>query len=1015
MKTFLYLMAAVILTGLVAADNVLISEVAVDPAYNGDTSDAGKEYIELYNPTNVSIDISSWKVDFLAGTDVIIPAGTILPSHKFYLIGDTGGNGWPATWPTPDRSDNIRLDNTDFGVRLVNDSNAQIDAVGWGDSVFEIINPTFHEGTVHASDPFGHFERRPGFTMPVCGNWQDTNINFNDFIITTTANPQNSTSSAEVPCNNDTIPPSPITNLVLISSSTTSLTWEWDNPTDFDFSTAMVSLNGNPQFNTTTGSVQFTGLIPNTAYAISVKTGDISGNINNNAVSDTKSTNATPSGCTFNIDCSDGLFCNGVELCISNACQPGNVVNCNDGVSCTIDTCNEATDSCANTATNALCDNGLFCDGAEVCNAASGCQAAAPIDCSANDVTGIDSCTNIPDNNPWTYDSRNPFTATCDETNNRCTTGNTSVSSVCSLTCGAACETDADCGAGFECSNGCACFPSGQPYCGDGIINNDEECDTNNFGGATCSDYGFDSGSLACNSCNISITGCFDLDRDNDAIPDSNDNCIDVPNTGQADSDNDSIGDACDSCSNDPDNDIDQDTICGNVDNCPLVANQNQTNSDNDTEGDACDDDSDNDGIDDAADACPADPDNDEDSDGICGNNDNCASVANTDQLDNDNDSRGDACDTDNDNDNILNTADACPLDPQNDIDNDEVCGNVDNCPTGYNEIQSDTDSDQLGNACDVCMRDALNDIDSDTICGDTDYVTGTNVIGNICTIVKINNQSNVTNFNGLAHVAVEDCNGSLLAEFDYTFDQNNTLDLLNAQLAYQDSSSSSIKVSGIDLTSQNTTKTVYIKKVLGSNTICIKDSEDASISVDGDCSNGVKLACDGTNGAYTCTKINNGTAYKITGLKHSAAIEYSYSAPPQNTDSPSGGGSNNNANSNVVPNNAATVGPCVEAWSCKAWQACENSIQTRECADLSDCGTTSKKPSEEKSCSVEIPEIQPVQVDEPDNTTETNPSVTGSVVSDLAAGNGNIIAIVGIVVIVLIAIIMLASGERRK
>ena len=53
--------------------------------------------------------------------------------------------------------------------------------------------------------------------------------------------------------------------------------------------------------------------------------------------------------------------------------------------------------------------------------------------------------------------------------------------------------------------------------------------------------------------------------------------------------------------------------------------------------------------------------------------------------------------------------------------------------------------------------------------------------------------------------------------------------------------------------------------------------------------------------------------------------------------------------------------------------------------------------------------------MDEPDNTTETNPSVTGSVVSDLAAGNGNIIAIVGIVVIVLIAIIMLASGERRK
>lgn len=73
--------------------------------------------------------------------------------------------------------------------------------------------------------------------------------------------------------------------------------------------------------------------------------------------------------------CNDGLYCNGVESCHPTlGCQSGIPVNCNDGVACTVDTCNEATDSCNNVPNNASCSDGLFCNGAEVCHATLGCQ-----------------------------------------------------------------------------------------------------------------------------------------------------------------------------------------------------------------------------------------------------------------------------------------------------------------------------------------------------------------------------------------------------------------------------------------------------------------------------------------------------------------------------------------------------------------------------------------------------------------------------------------------------------------
>jgi len=89
--------------------------------------------------------------------------------------------------------------------------------------------------------------------------------------------------------------------------------------------------------------------------------------------------------------CDDGKFCTIVDACAAGTCG-GTARDCSDSVSCTVDSCNEANDTCANTPDNSLCSDGIFCNGAEVCYALSGCKAVAPLDCNDGSECTADSC-----------------------------------------------------------------------------------------------------------------------------------------------------------------------------------------------------------------------------------------------------------------------------------------------------------------------------------------------------------------------------------------------------------------------------------------------------------------------------------------------------------------------------------------------------------------------------------------------------------------------------------------------
>jgi hypothetical protein len=67
-----------------ASDNIVINEIEQNPA----GTDAGNEYVELFNPTVNSVDISGWTVSTTAGTTVTltISSETIIQPNGYYLV-----------------------------------------------------------------------------------------------------------------------------------------------------------------------------------------------------------------------------------------------------------------------------------------------------------------------------------------------------------------------------------------------------------------------------------------------------------------------------------------------------------------------------------------------------------------------------------------------------------------------------------------------------------------------------------------------------------------------------------------------------------------------------------------------------------------------------------------------------------------------------------------------------------------------------------------------------------------
>jgi len=85
----------------------------------------------------------------------------------------------------------------------------------------------------------------------------------------------------------DTAPPASVTGLSSPSKTYYSINWNWTNPIDADFASAIIYINGTNVVNTSNNYYNALGLNQDTNYTITIHTKDISGNVNFTDVSDT--------------------------------------------------------------------------------------------------------------------------------------------------------------------------------------------------------------------------------------------------------------------------------------------------------------------------------------------------------------------------------------------------------------------------------------------------------------------------------------------------------------------------------------------------------------------------------------------------------------------------------------------------------------------------------------------------------------------------------------------------------
>ncbi|MBN1792905.1 putative metal-binding motif-containing protein [Candidatus Woesearchaeota archaeon] len=234
--------------------------------------------------------------------------------------------------------------------------------------------------------------------------------------------------------------------------------------------------------------------------------------------------------CVSDLDCDDGNEST-ADSCLGCSCSFEPLSSCGDGVCGADENCSSCEADCGvcpdvNCTFDADCDNGLACDGLETC-VLGDCAPGTPVDCSAYDVFGINTCDNSPDDNPFTFDYLAPFTSECQEPTGTCSESNDTMTHSCDLNCSAECVIDADCDDSNTstldtCLSGCTCEHTVLEFCGDGIVNGNESCEPNMT--QSCVDFGGHDGVRTCTS-ECGWGTCVALPYCGDGVCDAGEDC----------------------------------------------------------------------------------------------------------------------------------------------------------------------------------------------------------------------------------------------------------------------------------------------------------------------------------------------------------------------------------------------------------------------------------------------------------------------------------------------------------
>ncbi len=185
-----------------AATHLVISQVQVGGSSGN--GGAGNEFVELYNPTNSTIDITGWRlrVENSTGTsfsNLVSSMSGSIAAHHYYLVGSPAYNGSAVVdAPYSASSSAIPANGT---ILLYSDASVTlVDKVGMGTATdFETT-----AAPLPAND--GSIQRKLDDTS---AHGLDTDNNLSDFEVLVISTPRNSTTVVATPTASPTASPTP--------------------------------------------------------------------------------------------------------------------------------------------------------------------------------------------------------------------------------------------------------------------------------------------------------------------------------------------------------------------------------------------------------------------------------------------------------------------------------------------------------------------------------------------------------------------------------------------------------------------------------------------------------------------------------------------------------------------------------------------------------------------------------------------------------------------------------------
>lgn len=191
----------------IITNHIVISEVQI----TGGTGSTDNDFVEFYNPTSSPFDLNGHRLvkrTSAASTDTTLKSWTssaIIPAHGFYLWANNsiaslvGADASTSGTLTTSNSVALRFGSENTGTI--------IDALSWNSAATSL-----KEGTEFSANPGANqgLERKAlsnstassmaaGGADEFKGNGYDTDNNSTDFVLRSTSQPQNTTSSTETP------------------------------------------------------------------------------------------------------------------------------------------------------------------------------------------------------------------------------------------------------------------------------------------------------------------------------------------------------------------------------------------------------------------------------------------------------------------------------------------------------------------------------------------------------------------------------------------------------------------------------------------------------------------------------------------------------------------------------------------------------------------------------------------------------------------------------------------------